>query len=239
MEFLMQETHESPDSKHIINKARVGTFMGRLSIAILVGMGLVLVLHILSGNATDALFVAAGMIPIMVSLWLIKRESIELAGMVIAMSLTTMFTALATTGQGVYDIGTVAFPAILIISSLILKRNMVIYLTGFITLCNAWLTFGAIYGLYQPTYPQEVFAGQFLTTTVILFITMGAVYALANTTRNSLDAVHKELQEREKVEKALREAENKYRTLVEETSVIIYRDAPVDEAQPHTSAHRS
>ena len=55
---------------------------------------------------------------------------------------------------------------------------------------------------------------------------MVGVYTLSNMVRNSLAATSSELQERKKAEKALREAEAMYRTLVEETSVIIYRDAP-------------
>ncbi len=60
---------------------------------------------------------------------------------------------------------------------------------------------------------------------------MAAVYVLSNTIRSSLNTAQKELREREKAEKALREAETMYRALVEETSVIIYRDAPEEEGR--------
>ncbi|MBK9926805.1 MAG: PAS domain S-box protein [Anaerolineales bacterium] len=225
----MHNTHDSRLLEPNTIKTTTRIVLFRLSILILLSMGGIFALQILSGNTQDATILAPSIIPILFALWLTHRDRIELAGTVIAVSLIAVFTALATVGQGPYDIGAVVFPSILIIASLILKRRTVLYLMGLIILCNAWLTLGAVYGLYHPTYPQSSHIGQFVVTSLILLITMSAVYVLSNIIRSSLNTVQKELTEREKAEKALRDAEAMYRTLVENTSVIIYRDAPEEE----------
>ncbi len=200
-----------------------------LTLLILIAQGVILIFLLQDDIYQDATIVAISILPILAALIFVYRGRIQLGGWIIAIALTLTVTILATLGQGVYDIGTKAFPVILIIASLILKRNKIIYLTGFIILCNAWLIFGDIYGFYQPIYPQESYFRQFIISSLILIITMVALYTLSDMVHNSLVATRNELQERKKVEQALREAEAMYRTLVEQTSVIIYRDAPVEQ----------
>ncbi len=102
----------------------------RLTTLILLIMGFILILQIVNGDIQGVTIFALGMIPILFALWLTRHDFIELAGTVIAIALVAMFTVLATIGQGAYDIGSVVFPSILIIASLVLNRRTVIYLTG-------------------------------------------------------------------------------------------------------------
>jgi len=202
-----------------------------ITLLVLIVQGVVSILLLRDGNYQDSTILAISMTPTLVGLVLIYYKHIQLAGGIITSALTLTITIVATRGEGIYDIGTMAFPVILIIASLILKRNTIIYLTGFIIACNAWLVFGDIYGLYQPLYPQQSYFRQFGVASLILVVTMVGVYTLSNMVRNSLLATRNELKERKKVEQALREAEAMYRTLVEQTSVIIYRDAPEEEGR--------
>ena len=227
----MQNTNKPYLLNQNTNKKTIRQALFGLSILILVGIGVVLILHLRAGNTRDAFVLLLGMIPVLTALGFIYNENLELAGSLMGASLAVMITILATIGQGVYDIGTMAYPAILIIASLILKRNTVIYLTGLIILCNGWLVFGAIYGLYQPLYPDGSYARQFIINSLILLVTMTAVYILSSTVRNSLRVAQSELQERQRAEQAMRETETMYRALVEQTSVVIYRDAPVVEGR--------
>jgi len=196
---------------------------------ILTAQSIIVIFLIRDGAYQDVDVIGFSIIPILTALLLVYHNHIQLGGGIVATALTLTVTILATMGQGIYDIGTMAFPAILIIASLILHRKAIIYLTGFIVLCNAWLIFGDLYNWYQPIYPYESYSRQFVVTTLILTITMAAVYILSNMIRDNLIATRNELKERKKIEQALREAEAMYRTLVEQTSVIIYRDAPTEQ----------
>lgn len=197
-----------------------------LSLLIIIAQSIILVSLFNDGANKDAVIVVISLIPIITALILTYYGRIQAAGSIIAISLTVTVTILATVGQGIYDVGIMAFPAILIIASLILRRNTILYLTGLILLCNGWLVFGDIMDWYEPIYPQQSYQRQFVIVSLILIITTIAVYVLSNLIRSSLAETQNELQERKKVEQALREAETTYRTLVEQTSVIIYRDAP-------------
>ena len=211
------------------NKKTIRIAFFSLSFLILLAIGVVFILQQSDGTSLESFVLLLGTIPVFAAIGLIHFGKIETAGGIIGTALTIMITVLATIGQGVYDIGTMAYPAILIIASLVLKKNTVVYLAGLTILCNGWLVFGAIYGIYQPNYPEESFFRQFLISSLILLITMFAVYVLSNTVRRSLKSAQSELEERQRVEQALRNAENMYRTLVEQTSVVIYRDAPAEE----------
>jgi len=224
-----------PNDSYLVSSDTNNTAVRRillwLTLLILIAQSIVALSLLLGGSKGDAIIAAIGLLPILTATGLAYRRQVQLAGGVTAVTLTLIITILATIGQGIYDIGTMAFPAILIIASLILKRNTIIYLSGFILLCNAWLVFGDIYGFYEPIYPNESYFRQFVITSIILIIAMIAVYILSDMVRNSLIKTQNELWERKKIEQALREAETMYRTLVEQTSVIIYRDAPVEEGE--------
>ena len=208
---------------HNANKQSIKWALYIFSILIICGLVVVSFVQFNAGATRDGQALAISILPILVALGFAYLEKLELAGGIIAVSLIITITILATLGQGIYDIGVMAYPAILIISSLILKRNTTIYLTGLILLCNGWLVFGATNDLYQPIYPEQTFTRQFTINSLILLFTMAAVYMLSKTIHSSL----KDLQERE----ALREAERMYRALVEQTSVATYRDEANESAK--------
>lgn len=222
----MQNSTDTYFHGRAANKSTQRVILFVLSLLIFLSQVIVIILELVGGLKQDAIILALGTLPILLSIGLVYRKYIHEAGTIIAVSLTILVTILATIGHGIYDIGTMAFPAILIIASLVLRKNTVIYLTGLILVCNGWLVLGATYSLYQPIYPQQTNGRQFVIASLILIITMGAVYILSNTVHNSLAAAEEELSQRKKVERALREAETMYRALVEQTSIVTYRDAP-------------
>ena len=162
-------------------------------------------------------------IPVLAALGLNYRDNTQAAGGTLAITLTILITVLATIGAGIYDVGVIAYPAILIIASLILRKNTTFYLTILIIICVAWLVFGTTLGLYTPKYPGETFNRQFFVTSVILMITAFAVHILSRTIHGNTIVLKHELDERIKVEKELRDTKELYRNMVERTSVITYR----------------
>lgn len=195
-----------------------------ISLLILVGLGSVAILLVKGGWWREAIGLAIGMLPIIFAFELNRRNNAQLAGSLIAVTLTLAITALATIGEGIYDIGVMAYPAILLTAALVLRRNTTIYLTIFMLASIGWLIFGDLYGLYQPLYPSRSLAFDFVIASIILIITATAVHILSDAIRGNVNSIQHELEERKKVEHALREAEELYRNMVEETSVITYRD---------------
>ncbi len=220
----MDENRDFHINGPLANPSTIKAALFWISLFVLIGQGITLIVFFKEGMSTELIVMAIGILPILATLELNRRNYTQVAGGIFAASLTILITLLATIGWGIYDIAIISYPAILVIASLILRRNITIYLTILILGCVAWLVFGGILGIYQPHYPEQILGRQFLITSVILIITAIAVQILSGTIHRNAIAIKRELEERKKVEKALQEAEELYRNMVEQTSVITYRD---------------
>jgi len=215
----------------LANHTAIKAVLSWIALMVLIGMGSLSILFFIEGLKTERIVIGIGMTPILLALGLNRRNKTQLAGSIMAVSLMIMVTILATIGQGIYDISVMSYPAILIIASLILRRNTTIYLTIIAITCLGWLIFGDIYDFYQPLYQNQSYGRQFYVTSIILISTAFSVQLLSEIVRNNMIAAQRELEERKKAEQALRETEELYRTMVEETSVITYRDTAEKESQ--------
>src|SRR5258706_822249 len=202
-----------------------------ISLSVLIGLGCLLVLFFKEGSGMELTVIGLSIVPIFFAVELNRRNNTQVAGTIIAIVLTVMVTVLATLGQGIYDIAVMSYPAILIFASLILGRNNSIYLALLLIICVGWLIFGDIYGLYQSAFPEQSYPRQFYIASIILIVTAVAVQFLSETMRNNVVAIRRELEERKKAERALQEAKELYRNMVEETSVITYRDTAERESK--------
>jgi len=221
----MDESRNPLITGPLANASTIKSVLYWISLLVLAGQVGVLMMYSREGMTSDSILMTIGIIPILAALVLNYRNNTEAAGGLLAVSLTFLVTALATTGNGIYDIGVTAYPAILIIASLVLRRNSTSYLTVLVLGCVAWLVFGGMSGLYQPQYPQQIFGRQFFIVGIILVITAFAVQILSRTLRNNAIDIQRELSEKQKIDKVLRETEELYRTMVEQTTVVTYRDS--------------
>jgi len=191
----------------LANNSTIKMVLFWISLLILMGMGSLAILFFKDGLTIELMVMGISALPILFALELNRRNNIQLAGTIIAVALTLMITILATIGQGIYDIAVMAYPAILIVASLILRRNTTIYLTVFLIACIGWLIFGEMYGFYQPQFPDQSYARQFYVASIILIITALAVQFLNNTVRSNVIAIQHELEERKLAELKLKQRE--------------------------------
>jgi PAS domain S-box-containing protein len=209
-----------------INARTVGISLFWISILTIMVMGVIVILYVRRGLYLEAGVMFTGILLLFIGMEFNRRNNIHWSGSIIAMVLLVMVTILATIGEGIHDIGIMAYPSILIIASLILRRNAIVNLGLLTILAIGRLVFGERMELYKPNLPVGSTVEEFLVITCILIVTSAAVYLLSNTVQNSLIASSAELEERVRTERILRETETLYRELVEQTSVITYRDAP-------------
>jgi len=220
----MNDSKRQSSTELLANNSTVKDVLFWISLIVLVGIGGALVFFYEDGLNREVFVASLGALVILLALGLNRQNYTQFAGSLVATTLITMVTVIATIGEGIYDNAIMAYPAILIITSLVLRRNITIYLTGLTIVCIGWLVFGNLWGLYQPHFPVQSFARQFYISAIILMITAVAIHFVSETMRKHTLAIGHELDERKKVESALREAEELYRNMVEETSVITYRD---------------
>ncbi len=159
-----------------------------------------LVVGLLQHNDTMALALSIGILPILISLKLIRQGQISLPSAIVAINLVLLVTWLTANGNGIYDAGVVAFPVILLVVGLILREKFIAYLTGLIILCLAWLVFGDILGVYHAHYPDKSNAEDFFIISVIILIASNSVYLLVRNVHQSLERAEQEIEARTKVE---------------------------------------
>ncbi|NJC98648.1 MAG: PAS domain S-box protein [Anaerolineae bacterium] len=219
-------TKEQPEniSEILGNDKTIGRALFWISLAVLLALGILIVIFIVEGMLSDAIVILISSIPIAIAMIFNQRGGHRAGAGLIAVVLILMVTVLASIGRGIHDIAIIAYPAILIISSLILEWRMTTLLTTLTILCAGWLVFGEIYDLYTPSRNPDTSLYDFFTVSIVLAVTAIAIQLLARMIQRSLVLSNHELRERKKTERALHEAEEMYRALVEKTTTVTYRD---------------
>ena len=157
--------------------------------------------YLLVGSYANALATSIGIIPIIVSLILIRRdEAVSVPSTILAVTIILLITSLATLNQGMYDIGLLGFPVILIVAGLILRGRAVMYLAILIIVCMAWLVFGDLWNLYEPVYLSQVDLDDFFIGSVIILVAGNAVYRLVKNVYRNLHIAEQEIKMREEAE---------------------------------------
>ena len=172
------------------------------------GLGIFLtltVLKLLEGDYVGTLVIAVGIIPIIIALFLIKQDSVSVPSTIFVITFIGLVTLLATQNQGVYDIGVLAYPVILIIAGLILRGRVIMYLTSLIIGCLAWLVLGDLWNWYKPVFLTGTNPEDFFIASIIILIAGNAVHRLARNVYHSLSLAEQEIKRREEAEQATEE----------------------------------
>lgn len=154
--------------------------------------------------------------------WLARRGQPRAASFLLALILLGVVTVISTLGQGIHDITNVAYPAILVGMSLLLKRTALFSLTILTIIAVGWLVLGAVSGLFVPQSHAVGTLADFVVVTVVLLITAVTVQLLTNNMRQNLAQAQQEIAERKETEAALQASEERYRIITELISDYAY-----------------
>ncbi len=207
------------------NKGTIRSVLFWFNLVVFTSLLVLLFIYRKNDHPIETVVTTLSLIPILFAFELNRRGRIQSAGNILAITLILMVTGLATAGQGIHDIAIMAYPPILLIASLILRKRSIILLTILTIACTGWLVFGQLYAVYQPLSPYPLSGQEFFIASGILLITAFFVHLLSNTIHKSLVLRSHALQTQLDIEKSAREAETLYRTLVEQTTVVTYRDS--------------
>ncbi|MGA7192167.1 MAG: GAF domain-containing protein, partial [Anaerolineales bacterium] len=185
------------------NIERITSIFYAIIAAILIALiaGIVIVLS--TNNLFAAAIIAVAIIPVVGSIFLIRRGKFELTAIILAVLFITLITLTATYGEGIHNLSVLAFPVVLIVASLVIRKRMMVFLTLYNILCVAWLVFGELSGLYKPFTIARSVPGDFFTTGVILILTAFMVRLITETMFQSSINLQKELKERRRIEIAM------------------------------------
>jgi diguanylate cyclase (GGDEF)-like protein len=146
----------------------------------------------------------AGSVWLMVPLGLLIRGYLRASGLMVVLSALGTVTVLATIGQGIHDISIIAYPVVIVIASLIMRRRD-FFLSSLLTVCAmGWLVFGEAYGLFASLPYGTPVGTDFIIVVFILLLAIMAVDMLAENMRENLRQARLEISQREAVEAQLR-----------------------------------
>lgn len=159
-----------------------------------------LAVYLLAGNLRNALLTAIGSIPIIASIVLLKQNSVSLPSTILAVTIILLITALATFGQGVYDIGVLGYPVVLIVAGLILRGRVIMYLALLIVVCMGWLVFGDLLNFFNPNVVIESASEDFFIGSIIILVAGNAIYRLVHNIYQNLSFAEEETRMRKEAE---------------------------------------
>jgi signal transduction histidine kinase len=179
---------------------KISRIFNRFIVLIIVGFAAGIVFEISNENFLAAALVGIFLIPVLTSLYFIHRRQFEMTAIILAVILISLITVVATTGQGIRQVSVLAYPAVLIVASLVIRKRIMVFLTLYNIGCVAWLIFGELSGVYSPDRPSYTTPGEFFIAAIVLGFTAVMVRLLTEILFQNNLHLQKELQERKLVE---------------------------------------
>jgi hypothetical protein len=171
---------------------RISRIFFFFSIVILASMVSSIFILFSNNDITQIIIVVAAMPLVLVGMYFSARRAFEPATIFLSTILFVMITLISTSGNGIHHLGNLGFPAILILSSLVIRKKTLVFLTGFAIVCVAWLVFGELLGLYTPQAWEHSVPGDFYSVAMILIATTVMVRLIVESLYESRRETQKE-----------------------------------------------
>jgi PAS domain S-box-containing protein len=158
--------------------------------------------------------------------WLLHRGYLKLTSIWALLNILGAASYFMYIGKGLQDVALLAFPIIIIVSSLILDRRTYAFIVGMSLVLLGLITYDQLLSLFH--FPELV-ANLYIDFAVVaafLIVTAVVMYVITDNMQNNLIRVRNELAERKLAEEALRLSEIEYRSLFENVPDGIYRTKP-------------
>jgi len=192
-------------------------FTGLLFAGLIAGI----LISLSAGDVLPAIYVGFGALPVLASLYFIRRKKFELAAAFLAIVLISLITLVATNDLGIHHISVVGYPAVLIVASLVIRKRTMALLTIYTVVCAAWLVFGELSGAYTPATLVHSLPGDFFSVSIIIILTAVMVRLVTESLFQSNRQLQKELRERKRAEQALSFSERKFYEAFHTTPVMM------------------
>ena len=157
----------------------------------------------------------------LVLLGLTRRRQMRLVSGLVVVILWGVVMALASTAGGIHAPSIYGYPLIVFIAGLLLGARISIITAVGCSLTGWGLVYAEWTGVLPPSAVQHNEFSLWLSLSLSLAIIVGLQYLATDAIKRSLQRARQELVERQKIEAALRESEERFRTLIEKAPVAI------------------
>ena len=217
---IEKETNLSPLYGIYGDMERITRVFHSLIIIMLVGLVAGILISLSTHTITRAIFISLSILPVLASLYLVRRKKFELNATLLAILMISLVTLTATEGMGVHHISILGYPAILIVASLVVRKRVMVLLTLYNILCVAWLVFGELSGLYTPNTLVRSVTGDFYSVSIILISTAIMIRLLSESFFQSNKQLQNELRERKSSEEKREILIKELETRNQETEIL-------------------
>lgn len=183
------------------DKAEVVSTIRWVAVVCLFLFSTLTIIFLLWGYYRSALVSSIGIVPILISIALLRREAAAAPSTILAATFILLITGLATLGQGIYDIGVLGYPVILIVAGLVLRGRVIMYMAIFIVLCLGWLVFGNYFGAFEMDSIFRAYPEDFFIASIIILIAGNAVVRLVRNVYQNLSKAENEIEIRKRTER--------------------------------------
>jgi two-component sensor histidine kinase len=158
-----------------------------------IGYGLIIVIRTITGGWITVLTMLGAIMTIPIANSFLKKGKIETSLLILIISLVIPLDIAVTFGNGIHDVGILAFPVILLISSLMIHKWQQIFSFILIMLSIMWLALGEYYGYYKPNPDISPAISELIITLVIVTISAMICYQIATNLKKALKKRDKEV----------------------------------------------
>jgi len=190
-------------------------FISAILLSLIVGV----IVNLSVNNILFVTLISAGILLVLAALFLVHYKKFEWASISLAVTLFSLLTILATNGQGIHQISNLAFPAILIVASLVTRKRTMIFLTVYTIGCIGWLVFGELTGAYTPAVFVKSVPGDFFLASFAILLTAFMSRFLTESLFKGNQQLQRELRERKL-------AEEKYHNIFDNAIDGIFQSTP-------------
>jgi PAS domain S-box-containing protein len=204
-------------------KTRVARILYLLLTVVIAAVAVILVSNLLIGEMVTVYALAFVLVVLHGAIWLTRRGHVQRAGLVLVLVLLVVITYANQTNAGLHDIGVVAYPAIVVIASLLLDWPGFAIAMLLTVAAVAWLALGEWGALFTPLLPaRELLPADLVTAIVILVVTAITARLMATSLVRSLGQAKCEIATRHRVEEELRRSEEELRAIVSNLPLIFF-----------------
>ncbi len=207
-------------------QTRIAVVQYAIAIATLFGFCLELIFRVSTGGLRLALPIGIVSTIVMLSIFLIRREILNLSGNLLLWTLLGFLLYLIGTNDGIHDTAVLGIPAVLVGAGLILKRKHFFVFTSVSLISVALIGYAEINGVIRNAFSTKTNYLDIVDLTVILGITTVTVRLLSDRFVRSLLQSRNDEMEIRKQAARLKESEERFRMLFEgaNDAILIMRD---------------
>ncbi|MBI5030855.1 MAG: diguanylate cyclase [Chloroflexi bacterium] len=201
------------------------TQLARITLAFVIAVTVVFCLVIVSAwslnNSARLDTLIAGFLYLALPLWFIYRGRLRLAQFLIASGMLVFITLAAFYDQGIHSLAIIAFSVLTFFLGFVMRRHELVFFVLLSILSIAWLCFASGLG-EQPQPFIHSAPHDFVVVTAGVLLSALTAFLFSENLRANLHKARKEIVERERVERALRDSEKMYHLLADNIYDVLW-----------------